>query len=308
MRGLIDKNFKVYTKEQVDELNVKEYKDNYFVDRKGNVYRIFIQNGVHYVKKITPSISKIGYYQCGAGLIHNMVAEVFLGPRPKGLMIDHIDRNKLNNSVDNLRYVTLSDIRLKQKRTSINYVGRYYWNQGYYRENNETIPMTPEQYIQFVIDTKGVKVAKNILNKAKAKNPSLNLDFLFKTKNITMEDEIMEINPKETMGTGNSIVYLYYYNIYKDLADKTNEDKFLCKIGCVFSDDTSKIFTQSYKFMPEYPELALIIKTDTPNELLTTIQFILKTRTKQPTNVTDPSWILTNPKEIKDIYNLILGV
>jgi len=32
--------------------------------------------------------------------------EHFVGPRPEGLVIDHIDRDRLNNIVSNLRYVT----------------------------------------------------------------------------------------------------------------------------------------------------------------------------------------------------------
>ena len=35
-----------------------------------------------------------------------MVAEYFIGPRPEGYVIDHIDGNYLNNKADNLRYVT----------------------------------------------------------------------------------------------------------------------------------------------------------------------------------------------------------
>lgn len=38
--------------------------------------------------------------------IHRSVAYTFIGPRPKGLLIDHIDNNSLNNRVDNLEYVT----------------------------------------------------------------------------------------------------------------------------------------------------------------------------------------------------------
>ena len=33
----------------------------------------------------------------------------FVGPRPEGYQVDHIDRNRLNNRLDNLRYVSKSD-------------------------------------------------------------------------------------------------------------------------------------------------------------------------------------------------------
>lgn len=39
-------------------------------------------------------------------LFHEMVALTFIGPRPDNLVIDHIDRNKLNNNVSNLRYIS----------------------------------------------------------------------------------------------------------------------------------------------------------------------------------------------------------
>jgi hypothetical protein len=41
--------------------------------------------------------------------IHQLVAELTLGPRPKGLVINHKDGNKLNNSPKNLEYCTINE-------------------------------------------------------------------------------------------------------------------------------------------------------------------------------------------------------
>lgn len=40
--------------------------------------------------------------------IHQIVLETFRGPRPQGMVGDHIDRDKSNNSLKNLRWVTIS--------------------------------------------------------------------------------------------------------------------------------------------------------------------------------------------------------
>ena len=41
--------------------------------------------------------------------VHSLVAAAFIGPRPKGLEVDHIDGNKANNMVLNLQYIPHRD-------------------------------------------------------------------------------------------------------------------------------------------------------------------------------------------------------
>ena len=54
--------------------------------------------------------------------VHKLVAEAFLGPRPDGHVIDHIDGNHLNNRADNLRYITQKEninTSIAQKRRKL---------------------------------------------------------------------------------------------------------------------------------------------------------------------------------------------
>ncbi len=61
--------------------------------------------------------SKTGYYACFVYIkgknkrvmIHQAVAECWLGKKPEGFEVDHIDRNSHNNHYTNLRYVTHSE-------------------------------------------------------------------------------------------------------------------------------------------------------------------------------------------------------
>jgi hypothetical protein len=71
--------------------------------RNGRFIKGFVQtNGYRQLKaSIEGKVSRF--------LFHVLVAKCFIGERPEGLDIDHIDRNRLNNTVENLRYVSRSE-------------------------------------------------------------------------------------------------------------------------------------------------------------------------------------------------------
>lgn len=85
--------------------------EDYQISNFGNVRRLQ-KNGEY--KPIAGSVQNRGYryFQIQRNgkrhnhLFHHLVAKYFIGERPSGLVIDHIDRNKLNNNVSNLRYIT----------------------------------------------------------------------------------------------------------------------------------------------------------------------------------------------------------
>ena len=99
-------------------VNVSEYRDipgydgKYKISRSGEVLSI---QGAS-LKKLKQDINQHGYCivklskdnQKRKERIHRLVYQSFVGKIPDGMVIDHIDRNKLNNNADNLRLTTYS--------------------------------------------------------------------------------------------------------------------------------------------------------------------------------------------------------
>jgi hypothetical protein len=98
----------------------------YYVTPTGRVYSSL--SGT--LREKTPTLKPQGYYTTsiqirtgktyGAYYLHQLVAETYLGARPTGLVINHIDGDKTNNNIENLEYVTQNENvyqgRIKRRR------------------------------------------------------------------------------------------------------------------------------------------------------------------------------------------------
>lgn len=113
--------------------------DDYFISNLGNIKSLKFGK----VKFLKKAISSSGYYfiklfynnSFTRRTIHQLVAVAFLDHIPCGhkLVVDHIDFNRLNNNINNLRIVTSREnASRKNIKSSSKYVGV-----GWHKSNNK---------------------------------------------------------------------------------------------------------------------------------------------------------------------------
>lgn len=89
----------------------KSFNETYEVSNLGNV------RNKHSNKLKKPSKNSSGYYIFGSFkegkrknvYVHRAVMKSFVGEPEKGLVVNHLDGNKLNNNIENLEYVTMKE-------------------------------------------------------------------------------------------------------------------------------------------------------------------------------------------------------
>ena len=115
------------------------WEDYYRVTTDGRVFRL-AGKGCKVEREIKCDLNNSGYLQVGLYInnkrtkmyIHRLVGLTFIPNEGNKLQLDHIDRNKLNNDVSNLRWVTHLENNQNKKRGKtgelnirIHYSGQY---------------------------------------------------------------------------------------------------------------------------------------------------------------------------------------
>ena len=88
---------------------------DYAADKHGNIYSLKFNK----IRKLRPADNGHGYLHVSLAIngkqktfnLHKLIAKTFLKNYNEDLEVDHIDRCKSNNSLDNLRMVTRSENR-----------------------------------------------------------------------------------------------------------------------------------------------------------------------------------------------------
>lgn len=147
----------------------------------------------------------------------------------------------------------------------------------------------------------------NMRREGRANNPEQSNNWLISSStqdddSVDPDPNSLDLKPEKIIGSGKQSVYLYYYPIYRRLAELEGKEVWACKIGKARNDPLVRISAQTRTALPEYPTVGLIIKTDEFTLMETTIQNILKLQGKHKQDAPGTEWFITSPSEVEQIY------
>lgn len=146
-------------------------------------------------------------------------------------------------------------------------------------------------------------IGDNIIKPSDDTNIHSDVDQIDENNDIPSDKLFHFTDDTKEFGIGDSSVYVYSYPAYIELAKFRSQERFPCKIGKA-DNIISRIKNQS-QMMPEYAEILIVFKTDTPLKLETVVQYILELRGYHITDAVGTEFYNSNPQEIIDIYEFI---
>lgn len=218
--------------------NLKNIKNNKIKTKRINT------NGYYYV-----SLSKNG--KSIVKSLHGLIAKTFLDKKIEDKLIDHIDGNKLNNRIENLRYTNYSD------NTKNAYL------------NNKNLSKKLRKVFKFNENYKLVKIYNSLSECRKDNNFKYNskINNLSKYKNLwngfyfelENKNNIVEYNP-----------YIYKDEIFIEI-NNFFDNKFskykVSNYGKIFNKRTNKIM-KSVKLKDDYERIILVNDTKKPIKVI----------------------------------------
>ena len=126
---------------------------------------------------------------------------------------------------------------------------------------------------------------------------------------IPNEEEIGEpdVPSERSIGSGEGSVYLYYFPLYREVAESKGESVWPCKVGRTDNDPVLRVKSQTATAIPEEPEIALIIQTDAPSDMEKAIHAILAVRGRHKEEAQGREWFMTSPREVEEIHAFIVS-